>query len=200
MYPLAGVVSGSLPNLVLLVGAFGLLLLGAGFEVDVVAARRDLSYFIVGYVLAVGAAFVRTRVVRLAIAAILVVLYLVYVRQTLASGELIEGEELDSLHLAGILVEGKRPFPAVGSRIVPIRYCVEKSWRLGWNPDYRFLLNSKRAPPSSPSVTQTSHPCTFAMSATIERPKLVWPPSALTPWSNTLSRFSGGIPLPLSST
>jgi hypothetical protein len=47
-------------------------------------------------------------------------LYLLYIRQTLSTGQLIEGEDLDQLHLKGLLTEGTRPFPAFGSRVVPI--------------------------------------------------------------------------------
>ena len=93
---------------------------GAIFELDLRATRRDLSFFVVGYVLAVGAAFVPVRELRLVIALLLIVLYVVYVRRTLASGELIKGADLESLHLTGILAGGERPFPSIGARIIPI--------------------------------------------------------------------------------
>ena len=60
-------------------------------------------------------------------------------------------------------------------------------------------LNSNRAPPSVPSVTETVQPCAVAMSATTESPKPVPPSRDVTPCLNTSSRLSGGIPLPSSS-
>ncbi len=93
---------------------------GPIFEADVTALRRDLSFFFVGYTFAVVAAFVPSRGLRIGIAVGLVVLYAVYVRQTLAAGQLIKGGELDSLHLNGLLTEGERPFPALGSGAVPV--------------------------------------------------------------------------------
>jgi len=93
---------------------------GPIFEADVTALRRDLSFFLVGYTFAVVAAFVPSRGLRIGIALGLVGLYLVYVRQTLAAGQLIKGEELERLHLKGLLTQGKRPFPAFGSRFVPV--------------------------------------------------------------------------------
>ncbi len=94
---------------------------GATFEVETETLGRDLTVFVVGYVLAVAAAFVPSRIVRVGIAVGLVLLYGWYVRQTLGSGRRIAGGELDALHLTGLLTEGERPFPAVGSRLVPIR-------------------------------------------------------------------------------
>jgi cation:H+ antiporter len=87
---------------------------GPIFEADVTTLRRDLSFFVVGYTFTVVAAFVPSRGLRLGMALGLVVLYLVYVRQTLAAGQLIKGEELDRLYLKGLLTQGKRPFPAFG--------------------------------------------------------------------------------------
>lgn len=89
---------------------------GTVFQLDVNATRRDLSYFLVGYSLAATAAFVPSRVIEIVIALGLVVLYVVYVRRSLTSGKLIEGGELESLHLIGLLTEEERPFPAFGSR------------------------------------------------------------------------------------
>lgn len=94
---------------------------GPHFQLDVQATRRDLSYFLVGYTFAAAAAFVPSRIASIAIAVILVILYVVYVRQSLAAGREIKGDELESLHLLGILTIEERPFPAVGSRLVPIR-------------------------------------------------------------------------------
>ncbi|WP_435097760.1 sodium:calcium antiporter [Halarchaeum sp. P4] len=68
------------------------------------ATRRDLSFFLVGYVIAFTAAFVHSRPVEYAMAALLVVLYLVYLVRSLQSGELTEGEDIDALHL-GLLIE-----------------------------------------------------------------------------------------------
>lgn len=93
---------------------------GPIFEADVGALQRDLSFFLVGYALATAAAFVSSRGIQIVIALGLVILYGVYVRRTLGAGQLIEGEELDSLHLTGLLTEDTRPFPALGSRFVPV--------------------------------------------------------------------------------
>ncbi len=93
---------------------------GPMFEADVGTLQRDLSFFLVGYVSATAAAFVPSRSVQLVIALGLVLLYGVYVKRTLGAGQLIKGEELDSLHLMGLLTDGKRPFPAIGSRVVPV--------------------------------------------------------------------------------
>ena len=93
---------------------------GPLLQADVNSIRRDLSFFLVGYTLAIGAAFARGLGPRVAIAFGLVVLYAVYVRRTLAAGQLIEGEDLDSLHLSGLLTRGERRFPVVGSTLVPI--------------------------------------------------------------------------------
>ena len=93
---------------------------GALFGADVSSLRRDLSFFLSGYSFAVVAAFVPSRRLRVGIALGLVILYVVYVRRTLAAGQLIRGEDLDSLHLRGLLTEGKRPFPAFGSEVIPI--------------------------------------------------------------------------------
>ncbi|GGM68167.1 cation:H+ antiporter [Halarchaeum rubridurum] len=68
------------------------------------ATRRDLSFFLVGYVVAFAAAFVDARPVEYAMAAFLLVLYLVYLVRSLRSGELTESEDIDALHL-GLLVE-----------------------------------------------------------------------------------------------
>jgi cation:H+ antiporter len=90
---------------------------GRIFEADVTALRRDLSFFLVGYTFAVVAAFVPSGGLRIGIALGLVVLYAMYVKQTLAAGQLIIGDDLDRLHLKGLLTEDERPFPAFGSNI-----------------------------------------------------------------------------------
>ena len=75
---------------------------GATFHFDDEATRRDLSFFLVGYSLAVLAALVPSRSVSVGIAIVLVGLYGVYVYRSLRSGELIEGGELDGIYL-GVL-------------------------------------------------------------------------------------------------
>jgi cation:H+ antiporter len=69
------------------------------------STRRDIGFFLVGYTLAFAAALVHNRLVALAIGASLVVLYVVYLYLSLRSGELVEGEELDDLHLGRIAEE-----------------------------------------------------------------------------------------------
>jgi len=93
---------------------------GAELTFDETAAGRDLSFFSVGYALAVAAAFVPVQAVEVVFAVALVALYLVYVRRTLASGELIAGEELDNLHLSSLLSSEVRPFPPFLSRQTPV--------------------------------------------------------------------------------
>ena len=56
--------------------------------------------------------------------------------------------------------------------------------------------NSKRAPPSVPSITLTVQPCVFAISLTIKSPNPVPSVFVVTPWSNTVSCWSVGIPVP----
>lgn len=94
--------------------------IGAVFQFNTAATSRDLAFFLVGYTLAVTAAFVRSRTVSLAIAVALVLLYVAYVYRTLQTGDLIRGEDLESLHIMSILNTIQRPFPPVGSRFVPI--------------------------------------------------------------------------------
>jgi cation:H+ antiporter len=93
---------------------------GATFTFSPESARRDLSFFFVGYVLAVTAAFVPVRSVKVGIASSLVILYLIYVALTLQSGEMLSGEDIDNLHLSSLLTGEVRPFPPVISRRVPI--------------------------------------------------------------------------------
>ncbi|QLC33902.1 sodium:calcium antiporter [Halarchaeum sp. CBA1220] len=69
-----------------------------------VATRRDLSFFLVGYVIAFAAAFAHNRLLEYAMAALLVGLYLLYLVRSLQSGELAESEGIDALHL-GLLIE-----------------------------------------------------------------------------------------------
>jgi cation:H+ antiporter len=93
---------------------------GGVFTFDPVSARRDLSFFFAGYVLAVSAAFIPKRSVSVAIAVALVALYLIYVWVTLSSGELLSGEGMENLHLSSLLTGEIRPFPPVISKQVPI--------------------------------------------------------------------------------
>ncbi|HET7325524.1 MAG TPA: sodium:calcium antiporter, partial [Halococcus sp.] len=62
------------------------------------STRRDLSFFLFAYVLAVIAALVPS-VVSIGIAAVLVALYVFYVYRSVRTGDLAEGEGLDDLHL-----------------------------------------------------------------------------------------------------
>jgi cation:H+ antiporter len=76
---------------------------GGEFHFNAVSTRRDLSFFLVGYTLAFAAALIESRTVALAIGGLLVVLYVAYLYRSLRAGELIEGTELDALHLGGIV-------------------------------------------------------------------------------------------------
>ncbi|MFC6992200.1 sodium:calcium antiporter [Haladaptatus sp. GCM10025707] len=87
---------------------------GPEFHFNEVSTRRDLSFFLVGYTLAFTAALVRWRPIQLAIAASLLVLYGVYVYRSLKSGELIEGGDLDDLHLGLFIERGWGPIPGIG--------------------------------------------------------------------------------------
>ncbi|MEE6211334.1 sodium:calcium antiporter [Salarchaeum sp. III] len=73
--------------------------------------RRDLSFFLVGYVIAFSAAFVPDNgfglgqeTVQYVFGAALVLLYIVYLYRSLQAGELVESEDLDALHF-GLLFE-----------------------------------------------------------------------------------------------
>lgn len=75
------------------------------------STRRDLSVFLVGYAVAFGVALLPAGLpsvgpvgVRELAAAVLVLLYVVYLYFSLRAGELGEGEGLDDLHL-GLLIE-----------------------------------------------------------------------------------------------
>lgn len=92
---------------------------GGVFTFDPPSARRDLSFFFVGYVLAVSAAFV-PHAISVGIAVVLVALYLVYVWVTLSSGEMLSGEGMENLHLSSLLTGEVRPFPPIISKQVPI--------------------------------------------------------------------------------
>jgi len=73
--------------------------------------RRDLSFFLVGYVIAFSAAFVPDdgfglgqETVQYVFGAALVLLYLFYLYRSLQAGELVESEDLDDLHF-GLIFE-----------------------------------------------------------------------------------------------
>lgn len=78
---------------------------GAQMHFNEESTKRDLSFFLVGYTLAFLAAIITNELFGIAIGVLLVVLYLVYLVRSLRSGELVEGDELEELHL-GELVEG----------------------------------------------------------------------------------------------
>jgi len=78
---------------------------GAQMHFNEEATQRDLSFFLVGYTLAFLAAIITNELFGIAIGISLVLLYLIYLVLSLRSGELVEGEELEELHL-GELVEG----------------------------------------------------------------------------------------------
>lgn len=88
---------------------------GAEMHFNAVSTRRDLSFFLVGYTLAFIAALVPWRAVAVAIGILLVVLYIAYLVRSLRSGELIESEGLDRLHLglltSTVLAKLPGPFP-----------------------------------------------------------------------------------------
>jgi len=79
------------------------------------STRRDLGFFLVGYSLAFLAALVPWRSVSIGIGVLLVLLYVGYLVLSLRSGELIEVEGLDELHLGlmiyNVLTRIPGPFP-----------------------------------------------------------------------------------------
>ncbi len=79
------------------------------------STRRDIGFFLVGYSLAFLAALVPWRSVAIAIGITLVLLYLGYLVLSLKSGELIEVQGLDELHLGlmiyNVLTRVPGPFP-----------------------------------------------------------------------------------------
>jgi cation:H+ antiporter len=77
---------------------------GTEMHFNAVSTRRDLSFFLVGYSLAFLTALIQNRLIDSAIAASLVLLYLIYLHRSLVSGQLIEHEGLDDLHL-GLIAE-----------------------------------------------------------------------------------------------
>ncbi|MFB6101599.1 MAG: sodium:calcium antiporter [Haloplanus sp.] len=78
---------------------------GAEMHFNEQSTQRDLSFFLVGYTLAFIAAVIHNELVGIAIGIVLVLLYLVYLVRSLQSGELVESEDLEELHL-GRIAEG----------------------------------------------------------------------------------------------
>ncbi|MFB6107554.1 MAG: sodium:calcium antiporter [Haloplanus sp.] len=78
---------------------------GAEIHFNEESTRRDLTFFLVGYSLAFVAALVPSELASQLIGVVLVCLYVVYLVRSLQSGELVESEELDALHL-GLMIEG----------------------------------------------------------------------------------------------
>ena len=75
------------------------------------STRRDLGFFLVGYTLAFAAALVPWHTVSLLIGFSLVALYVFYLYRSLKSGELIEGDDLDELHLGVAIDRTLSPMP-----------------------------------------------------------------------------------------
>jgi len=78
---------------------------GATLHYDADSTRRDLSFFLVGYTLAFLTALVHDQVVHDVIGAGLVLLYVVYLRRSLAGGEGIAAGGLEALHFGLIADE-----------------------------------------------------------------------------------------------
>lgn len=77
---------------------------GKEFHFNEIATRRDLSFFFVGYSLAFLVALIHNRLIELAVAGSLVVLYLIYLYRSLTAGQLQSEDKLHALHL-GVLVD-----------------------------------------------------------------------------------------------
>ncbi|MFB6081889.1 MAG: sodium:calcium antiporter [Halanaeroarchaeum sp.] len=94
---------------------------GKHFQFNEVSTRRDLSFFLVGYSLAFVAALIPPHLaigpvpMDDVIAFVLVGLYAVYVYRSLQSGDLMEGDDLESLYLGAIFEQGESPLTSVGS-------------------------------------------------------------------------------------
>ena len=84
---------------------------GGEMHFNSVSTRRDLGFFLVGYSLAFAAALVPWRPVAILIGVSLVALYVFYLYRSLKSGELIEGESLDELHLGVAISRTLTPMP-----------------------------------------------------------------------------------------
>jgi len=94
---------------------------GSEFHCNATATRRDLSFFLAGYSLALLAALIPARLsvgpipTSYIIAVVLLGLYFVYVRRSLARGDLIADEGLESLYLGAILEKYQERLPGVSS-------------------------------------------------------------------------------------
>ncbi|MDX1745233.1 MAG: sodium:calcium antiporter [Halobacteriales archaeon] len=84
---------------------------GGQMHFNAESTRRDLGFFLVGYSLAFLSALVPWRPVALLIGVSLVILYVFYLYRSLKSGELIEGEELEELHLGVAIDRTLTPMP-----------------------------------------------------------------------------------------
>lgn len=84
------------------------------FHFNTESTKRDLSFFLVGYSLAFGAALIRSDTISILIGLSLVGLYLLYLYQTLTSGELMGSEDIDHLHLGHLVEHGIGPIPGIG--------------------------------------------------------------------------------------
>ena len=76
---------------------------GTELDFNETSTSRDVSFFLVGYLLAFVAALIASHVVRVAIAVSLVGLYLVYLYRSLKTGDLVETDDLDDLHVGLVL-------------------------------------------------------------------------------------------------
>jgi len=81
---------------------------GNVLQIDRDVARRDLGFFLVAYPMALLASLLPPGAARLAVAAILVAGYVVYVWRTLRSGDTMEDHEVGPLHLLRPLARNHR--------------------------------------------------------------------------------------------
>ncbi len=73
---------------------------GSSLTVDSAVFERDIRFFLIVYALAISMSFVNLQWVRYIVAILLVVLYTVYVYQTVKSGKTLDESELDPLIFA----------------------------------------------------------------------------------------------------
>src|SRR5690606_5760749 len=73
---------------------------GASLTVDSAVFERDIRFFLIVYALAISMSFVHLQWVRYMVALLLVVLYTIYVYQTVKSGKRMDESELDPLMFA----------------------------------------------------------------------------------------------------
>lgn len=89
---------------------------GDSFHINADSAKRDLSFFLVGYSLAFIAAFIPSQAVKIAIGVFLVAWYGFYVYRSLQADEFVEEEEdLDDLYLGKIADTGIGPVSGAGT-------------------------------------------------------------------------------------